>query len=59
LGRAFRSLKKAGLSRLYYVDGGSLLGSDGDATVDGSHPTDLGFMRQADALQPVLERCLR
>ena len=31
-----------------------LLGDDNEGTVDSSHPTDLGFMRQADALAKVL-----
>ncbi|MBK8836796.1 MAG: SGNH/GDSL hydrolase family protein [Anaerolineae bacterium] len=37
-----------------YVPGDGLLGGDGEATVDGSHPTDLGFMRMAERLRPVL-----
>jgi hypothetical protein len=40
------------------VPGESLLGSDGEATVDGTHPTDLGFDRMADAFAPVLRRVL-
>ena len=43
---------------LAYLKGERLLGDDGEGTVDGSHPTDLGFMRQADqfadALAPLL-----
>jgi lysophospholipase L1-like esterase len=41
------------------MPGAGLLGGDGEATVDGTHPTDLGFMRIAEALRPVLERALR
>lgn len=40
---------------LYFVDGRSLTGDDFEATVDGLHATDLGFMRYADALYPVLK----
>jgi hypothetical protein len=44
--------------KLFYLQGDGLLGDDGEATVDGSHPTDLGFLRQADAfagaLTPIL-----
>lgn len=43
---------------LYYLAGDKLLGSDGEATVDGTHPTDLGFQRMADALEPVLKSFL-
>ncbi len=44
---------------LHYVPAEALLGSDGEATVDGTHPTDLGFMRMADALEPVLREALK
>ncbi|MBN8218227.1 MAG: SGNH/GDSL hydrolase family protein [Spirochaetes bacterium] len=43
---------------LSYVASETLLGEDGEATVDGCHPTDLGFSRMADALAPVLEKAL-
>ncbi len=51
---AYDNLTGAGVRNLLYVTGGKLLGSDGEATVDGSHPTDLGFVRYADVLEPVL-----
>lgn len=44
---------------LHYVDGDSLLGSDGEGTTDGSHPNDLGMMRYADALEPILRKVLK
>jgi hypothetical protein len=59
LARAFANLRKAGVSRLYYVRGESLLGADGEATVDGSHPTDLGFLRQAETLARILKPLLK
>ncbi|MEM8710635.1 MAG: SGNH/GDSL hydrolase family protein, partial [Planctomycetota bacterium] len=34
-----------------YVADAPFLGEDGEGTVDGSHPTDLGMMRYADALE--------
>jgi hypothetical protein len=49
--------EKAG--SLHYLPGDKLLGDDGEATVDGSHPTDLGFVRQADAFQPALAPLVR
>ena len=55
---AFESLVDAGMSRLYYIEGANLLGTDGDGTTDGSHPNDLGFLRQADAMEPVLRKAL-
>jgi lysophospholipase L1-like esterase len=35
-----------------------LLGSDGEATVDGTHPNDLGFVRMATSLAPVINNIL-
>jgi lysophospholipase L1-like esterase len=39
---------------LYYLPGDTQLGADGEDTVDGSHPTDLGFVRMADEFSKVL-----
>jgi lysophospholipase L1-like esterase len=56
--KAFDALIAAGDKNLHYLRGDKLIGDDGEGTVDGSHPTDLGFMRQADtfaeALKPLL-----
>ena len=55
---AFEKLK--GNDRnLYYLEGKHLLGEDNEGTVDSSHPTDLGFLRQAEAFQKVLAPILR
>jgi lysophospholipase L1-like esterase len=40
---------------LHYLGGDQQLGADGEDTVDGSHPTDLGFLRMADEFSKVLE----
>ena len=50
----FQKLKAAGIKNLHYIEGKDLLGDDGEGTVDSSHPTDLGFMRQAEAFRKVL-----
>lgn len=39
---------------LHYLGGDLQLGADGEDTVDGSHPTDLGFLRMADEFSKVL-----
>ena len=52
---ALARLLDAGVTGLHYVEGEDLLGQDGEGTVDGVHPTDVGFMRIADVLAPVLE----
>jgi hypothetical protein len=51
---AYERLLADGVKHLYYVEGEHLLGDDGEAATDGSHPSDLGMMRMADALEPVL-----
>jgi hypothetical protein len=51
---AYERLVKAEVAGLHYLPGDRLLGDDGEATVDGSHPTDLGFVRQAAALEAAL-----
>lgn len=48
----------SGVKNLHYLEGDELLGNDGEATVDGSHPTDLGMMRYADAYEAVLRPIL-
>lgn len=56
---AYDRLIAAGTTGLEYLEGEHLLGDDNEGTVDSSHPTDLGFMRQADAFEPVLRRALK
>ena len=51
---AYERLQHAGVNGLHYVEGNQLLGDDGEDTVDGSHPTDVGFIRYADVLTPIL-----
>ena len=51
--------RAAGDDRIFFHDGADLLGDDFDeCTVDGAHPTDLGFLRIAHGLAPVLARVL-
>ncbi len=55
----YKKLKKAGEKKLYYVSTDGLIGDDGEATVDGVHFTDLGMMRYADKMLPVMRKALR
>ena len=55
---AFERLQKSGVKRLYYLTAENILGDDGEATVDASHPTDLGHTRQADAFEAILRPAL-
>ena len=56
----YEKLLSEGVKGLFYVRDGdvSLIGDDGEATVDGTHLTDLGYMRFSDALTPHLEKAL-
>ncbi len=59
LRECFEQLKAAGVQGLYYVSGDDLLGHDAEGATDGSHPNDLGFVRQADVMEPVLRTALK
>ncbi len=56
---AYERLKKSGVEDLYYIPGEHLLGDDGEGTVDASHPTDLGYMRQAEVFAKTLAPLLQ
>lgn len=53
---AVEKLRAGGVRDIFMVEGKTLNGSDGDATVDGVHPNDLGMVRHAQVLEPVVRR---
>jgi len=55
LNSVYRKLRRAGDHNLHYVKGRSLFGDDNEGSLDASHPSDLGFMRMAELLYPVLK----
>lgn len=57
--QAYEQLGKEGYTQLYYVAAGGLIGDDHEATIDGTHLTDLGFTRLAKQLEPVLVKVLQ
>lgn len=57
--RAYDKLVSSGIKNLHYLEGANLLGDDNEGTTDGSHPNDLGFMRQANVMEPVLRKILK
>ena len=59
LRKVYDALQADKIQGLYYLPGALQLGDDGEDTVDGSHPTDLGFQRMADAFTPVLVEALK
>ncbi len=48
----FRKLQEQGTKNLLYQTGRELFGDDTELTVDGSHPSDLGYRRMADVCEP-------
>jgi len=43
-------------NNLHYLANDHIIGTDNEATVDGIHFTDLGFVRYADLLEPIISR---
>lgn len=44
---------------MYYMKGEKLIGNDFEATVDGVHLTDLGFLRISENLYPVIRKIIK
>jgi hypothetical protein len=59
LRRAYNTMKESGLKQIYYTKGDKLIGDDFEGTVDGVHPNDLGMMRMAEALKPVIQKLVK
>ena len=55
----FKRLRKAGEKKIYYVSADRMLGEDGDASVDGSHFTDVGAGRYVENIMPALKKALK
>ncbi len=59
LREAFATLTRDGVKNLHYIPGDALYGTDTEGATDASHASDLGFMRQADVMEPILRAALR
>ena len=55
---AYNRLIAADVKNVHYLSGENLLGKDGEAATDGSHPNDLGMMRYADQYIEALGKIL-
>ena len=53
---AYERLKASGVKNLHYIRCDNFWGDDHDATVDGVHPNDIGFLRMANAIERELRR---
>ena len=43
----------------YAIKSRQVLGEDGEATIDGIHFTDLGMMRYADLVCPIIKKAIK
>ena len=51
--------KLTDIDGLTVISADELLGHDGEATVDGTHPSDLGFNRMLGVIEPIVAKVLR
>jgi lysophospholipase L1-like esterase len=59
LSKIFNHLTEAGEKNIRMLSSSGMIGFDGEATVDGVHFTDLGFLRYAEFLYPTLKEFIR
>ena len=59
LHRIFAEQKSKGDHHIYYLKAEKLIGEDQEATVDGVHLTDLGFLRISQNLYPVIRKLIK
>lgn len=55
----YNKLKKEGMKDVYFISSENFLGNDHEATVDGTHPSDLGFFRMTEQLKPQILNILQ
>lgn len=54
LREVFDQLQSEGVTNLHFLSNRGMLGNDGEGTVDGTHPNDAGFVRQAAVFEAFL-----
>ena len=52
-------LKKKNEKNIILISSKNMLGEDGEATIDGIHFTDLGMMRYADLVCPIIKKAIK
>lgn len=55
----FNQLKKENEKNIIFISSKNMLGEDGEATIDGIHFTDLGMMRYADLVCPIIKKAIK
>jgi hypothetical protein len=58
LQRIYQEQKNKGDRNTYYLKADKLIGEDQESTVDGVHLTDLGFLRMAESMCPVIRKLI-
>lgn len=58
LKKVYADLRRRKTKNIYYIPAEKLIGTDGEGTIDGIHPTDVGFERMANSFEPVLRKIL-
>jgi len=58
LREAYAALQRERLPRIHYIAGAELYGTDSEGSTDNAHANDLGFLRMADVMEPVLRAAL-
>ncbi|MGV8137329.1 MAG: SGNH/GDSL hydrolase family protein [Mangrovibacterium sp.] len=56
--RIFNEQKKKGDKNIFYLKSDKLIGDDSEATVDGVHLTDMGFVRISQSMFPVIRKLI-
>lgn len=59
INQLFSEQKKKGEKNIWLIHSDNMIGKDGETTVDGIHFTDLGMMRYADLVCPMIKQCLK
>jgi hypothetical protein len=54
----FEKLKSKKEKNIWFIPSTTMIGDDGEATVDGIHFTDLGFFRYAAYLYPKIKKII-
>ena len=58
INRLYVELIEKGDKNIYFISSKDMIGDDNEATVDGIHFTDLGMMRYAELIYPVIKQCI-
>lgn len=55
----FKTMQKMGIKNIYMIKEDDFLGIDHEGSIDGDHPTDVGFERMLSKFKPALSKILK